>query len=132
MRLQMTPKIVRRLLSADGYLDLGMPQRAIEELDKIADAGPLEGPIKLMHGIALKQVGNFTDAITHLEKAARVMPTPIRRFAWRELVDAYRAVGSMKLAEMADKLGGSGEFQLKIALPFANMTLDIPSHPKTA
>jgi predicted Zn-dependent protease len=132
MRIQMTPKTVRRLLSADGYIDLGMPEKAIEELEKITDAGPLEGPTQLMHGIALKQVGNFTDAITHLEKAARIMPTPIRRFAWRELVDAYRAVGSMKLAEMAQKLGGDGEFQLKIALPFANMTLDLPSHPKTA
>lgn len=132
MRIQMTPKTVRRLLSADGYIDLGLPERAIEELEKITDAGPLEGPTHLMHGIALKQVGNFTDAITHLEKAARIMPTPIRRFAWRELVDAYRAVGSMKLAEMAQKLGGDGEFQLKIALPFANMTLDLPSHPKTA
>lgn len=132
MRIQMTPKTVRRLLSADGYLDLGMPERAIEELEKITDAGPLEGPTQLMHGIALKQVGNFTDAVTHLEKAARIMPSPIRRFAWRELVDAYRAVGSMQLAETAEKLGGEGEFQLKIALPFANMTLDIPSHPKTA
>ena len=132
MRIQMTPKTVRRLLSADGYIDLGMPERAIEELEKITDAGPLEGPTQLMHGIALKQVGNFTDAITHLEKAARIMPSPIRRFAWRELVDAYRAVGSMQLAETAQKLGGDGEFQLKIALPFANMTLDIPSHPKTA
>lgn len=132
MRIQMTPKIVRRLLSADGYLDLGMPERAIIELEKITDAGPLEGPTQLMHGIALKQVGNFPEAVTHLEKAARIMPTPIRRFAWRELVDAYRAVGSMQLAEMAEKLGGSGEFQLKIALPFADMTLDIPSHPKTA
>lgn len=132
MRIQMTPKTVRRLLSADGYIDLGMPERAIEELEKITDAGPLEGPTQLMHGIALKQVGNFTDAITHLEKAARIMPSPIRRFAWRELVDAYRAVGSMQLAETAQKLGGDGEFQLKIALPFANMTLDIPSNPKTA
>lgn len=130
MRIQMTPKTVRRLLSADGYLDLGMPERAVEELEKIADAGPLEGPTRLMHGIALKQIGNFTDAITTLEKAARIMPAPIRSFAWRELVDAYRAVGSMKLAENAEKLGGTGEFQLKIALPFADMTLDIPSHPK--
>ena len=132
MRIQMTPKTVRRLLSADGYIDLGMPERAIEELEKITDAGPLEGPTQLMHGIALKQVGNFTDAITHLEKAARIMPSPIRRFAWRELVDAYRAVGSLQLAETAQTLGGDGEFQLKIALPFANMTLDIPSHQKTS
>ena len=132
MRIQMTPKTVRRLLSADGYLDLGMPERAIEELEKIADAGPLEGPTKLMYGIALKQIGNFSNAITQLEKAARLMPKPINRFAWRELVDAYRAVGSLKLAEMAEKLGGSDEFQLKIALPFADLTLDVPSSPKTS
>lgn len=129
MRIQMTPKTVRRLLSADGYLDLGMPERAVEELQKIEDAGPLEGPVQLMHGIALKQVSNHRDAITHLEKAARIMPSPIRRFAWRELVDAYRAVGSEDLAEMAQKLGGDGEFQLKISLPFANLTLNIPATP---
>lgn len=130
MRIQMTPKIVRRLLSADGYLDLGMPERAIEELARIEDAGPLEGPVQLLHGIALKQTNNNRDAIPHLERAARIMPSPIRRFAWRELVDAYRAVGSEELAEMAQKLGGDGDFQLKIALPFAQMMLNIPNSTK--
>ena len=104
MRIQMTPKTVRRLLSADGYLDLGMPERAVQELDKIEDAGPLEGPTQLLHGIALKQTSNFRDAITHLERAARIMPSPIRRFAWRELVEAYKAVGSDELAEMAPRI----------------------------
>ncbi len=132
MRIQMTPKTVRRILSADGYLDLGMPERAVEELDKIEDAGPLEGPVQLLHGIALKQTNNHREAITHLEKAARIMPSPIRRFAWRELVEAYRAVGSEDLANMAQKLGGDGEFQLKIALPFAQMTLNIPTSQKSA
>jgi len=130
MRIQMTPKTVRRILSADGYLDLGMPERAVEELEKISDAGPLEGPVQLLHGIALKQSNQHREAIGHLERAARVMPSPIRRFAWRELVDAYRAVGSLDLAEMAQKLGGDEDFQLKIALPFAQMTLDIPTSPK--
>ena len=78
MRIQMTPKTVRRLLSADGYLDLGMPEQAVQELEKIADAGPLEGPAQLLHGIALKQTTNFRDAITHLERAARIMPSPIQ------------------------------------------------------
>ncbi len=71
MRVQLTPKTVRRLLSADGYLDLGMPERAVEELEKIEDAGPLEGPRQLLHGIALKQTSNHRDAITHLERTAR-------------------------------------------------------------
>lgn len=132
MRIQMTPKTVRRILSADGYLDLGMPERAVEELERVQDAGPLEGPVQLLHGIALKQTNNHRDAIPHLERAARIMPSPIRRFAWRELVEAYRAVGSDDLAEMALKLGGDGEFQLKIALPFAQMTLNIPTTPKMA
>lgn len=132
MRIQMTPKTVRRILSADGYLDLGMPERAVEELERVQDAGPLEGPVQLLHGIALKQTNNHRDAIPHLERAARIMPSPIRRFAWRELVEAYRGVGSDDLAEMALKLGGDGEFQLKIALPFAQMTLNIPTTPKMA
>ena len=131
MRVQMTPKTVRRLLSADGYLDLGMPERAVAELEKIEDAGPLEGPRQLLHGIALKQTQNHRDAINHLERAARIMPSPIRRFAWRELVDAYRAVGSEDLATMAEKLGGDGEFQLKISLPNANLTLNIAMSPKS-
>ncbi len=131
MRVQMTPKTVRRLLSADGYLDLGMPVQAIEELEKMSEAGPLEGPRQLLHGIALKQTNNHRDAITHLERAARIMPSPIRRFAWRELVDAYKAVGSAELATLAEKLGGEGDFQLQISLPNAQITLNIPMAPKT-
>lgn len=130
MRITMTPKVVQRLLSADGYLDLGMPRRAVAELEKIQEPGVLEGPVQLMHGIALKQTNNPRDAIPHLERAARVMPSPIRRFAWRELVDAYRAVGNHELAEMAEKLGGDGEFQLRIALPYSQMMLNIPTSPK--
>lgn len=132
MRVQMAPKTVRRLLSADGYLDLGMPTQAARELDKISDAGPLEGPRQLLLGIALKQSQNHSLAIQHLEKAARIMPSPIRRFAWKELVEAYRAVGSEELAELAEKLAGEGEYQLKITLPLAEKTVDIAISPKTA
>jgi Flp pilus assembly protein TadD len=132
MRVQMAPKTVRRLLSADGYLDLGMPTQAARELDKITDAGPLEGPRQLLLGIALKQSQNHSLAIQHLEKAARIMPSPIRRFAWKELVEAYRAVGSEELAELAEKLAGEGEYQLKITLPLAEKTVDIAISPKTA
>lgn len=132
MRVQMAPKTVRRLLSADGYLDLGMPTQAARELDKITDAGPLEGPRQLLLGIALKQSQDHSLAIQHLEKAARIMPSPIRRFAWKELVEAYRAVGSEELAELAEKLAGDGEYQLKITLPLAEKTVDIAISPKTA
>jgi hypothetical protein len=131
MRIQITPKTVRRLLSADGYLDLGMPRQAIQELGLIQDAGVLEGPRELLFGIALKQVGDNPAAIHHLEKAARLMPSPIRRFAWRELEGAYRAVGSEELAGLAHKLAGDGKFELRIQLPNSNQFLNIPVGEKS-
>ena len=125
MRTTLTPKTVRRLLAADGFLDLNLPAEAVAELDRITDAGPLEGPRQLLLGIALKAAGNVEKAILSLEQAARIMPAPIRRFAWRELVDCYRTVGSAELAELATRLGGSDDLQLRIALPCSSLTLDI-------
>lgn len=125
MRTTLTPKTIRRLLAADGYLDLNLPAEAISELHRITDAGPLEGPRQLLLGIALKTLGQTENAINSLERAARIMPAPIRRFAWRELVDCYRAVGSEELAELAAKLGGTDDLQLRIALPCSSLTLDI-------
>ena len=129
MRAQLAPRTVRRLLSADGYMDLNMPDRAVAELEKIEDAGPLEGPCHLLHGIALKQLENHKDAITHLERAARLMPSVVRRIAWKELAECYRAVGSEELASLATKLAGDCDLQLKIALPFAASTIDFAMTP---
>ena len=125
MRTTLTPKTVRRLLAADGFLDLNLPAEAISELHRISDAGPLEGPRQLLLGIALKADGRTEDAIRSLERAARIMPAPSRRFAWRELVECYRAVGSEEMAELAGKLGGTDDLQLRIALPCSPLTLDI-------
>lgn len=131
MRAPLAPKSVRRLLSADGYMDLNMPEQALVELQKMPEGGPLEGPRHLLSGIALKQLDRSQEAISHLEKAARLMPSPVRRFAWRELVDCYRAAGSEKLAEMADKLAGDVDLQLRITLPFAQTTIELSMAPKS-
>jgi hypothetical protein len=100
-------------------MDLGLADRAAAELEHIPAAGPLEGPRLLMLGMAKKQLGDFQGAVTDLEQAARIMPRPIRRFVWRELVDAYRAVGADDLSAMAEELGGDAELQLTIHLPQA-------------
>jgi predicted Zn-dependent protease len=124
MRVSLTPRAVRRLLAADGYLDLGMPEQAVEELDRIDAAGPLEGPRQLLRGIAMKQLDDHTTAIQHLEKAARLMPSPVRKFAWRELAESYEAVGSEDLAALATKLAGPIDYQLRISLPFSDLTIE--------
>lgn len=125
MRVQMTPRTVRRLLAADGYLDLGLADRAAAELEQISVAGPLEGPRLLLLGLARKQLGDFGAAVRHLERAARMMPRAVRRFVWRELVDAYRGVGCEELAAMAEELGGDAELQLTIQLPSSSSDLQV-------
>lgn len=123
MRSQLTPKAIRRLISADGYIALSMPHKAIAELEKTEDMGPLEGPRQLLMGLAKKLDGQHSDAIPHLEQAARTMPSSARRFAWSELVGCYQAVGAESLAEVAQQLGGDSEFELRIALPFGDLNI---------
>lgn len=123
MRNQITPKNIRRLVAADGYMALNMPERAVEELQKIEDLGPLEGPRRLLLGLALKRSGNEESAIPHLETAARLMPTPIRSFAWSELASCYRRTGSDELADLAETLGGDRSYELRIALPFSELNI---------
>ena len=123
MRSIITPKTIRRMVAADGYLELNLPGLAVEELQKVDHAGPLEGPRQLLLGLARKRSGDSEGAIRHLEQAARTMPKPARRFAWSELVSCYRCTGSEDMAELADSLGGDREYELRIALPNAELTI---------
>lgn len=123
MRTQVTPKNIRRLVAADGYMALNMPERAVEELNKVSDLGPLEGPRRLLLGLALKRSGEQESAIPHLEKAARLMPAPVRSFAWSELASCYRRMGNDDLAELAESLGGERSYELRIALPFSELNI---------
>ena len=116
MRSQVTPKTIRRLVAADGYMALNMNERAATELRKADDSGPLEGPRQLLLGLALKRSGHEDGAIPHLEKAARLMPSPVRTFAWSELAECYRSSGSEELADLAETLGGDRTYDLRIAL----------------
>ena len=125
MRSQVTPKCVRRLIAADGYMALEMNERAVSELEKADEMGPLEGPRQLLLGLALKRCGEEDSAIRHLEQAARLMPSPVRSFAWSELASCYRQTGSEELADLAETLGGDRVYELRIAL--ANSELHICS-----
>jgi len=124
MRTTVTPKTIRRLLAADGYLQLELPEQAVSELEKIDHAGALEGPRQLLLGISLKRAGYSNDAVRHLESAARVMPGPVRNFAWSELADCYRESGSDEMADLAESLGGEKIYELRIALPFGEINVE--------
>jgi tetratricopeptide (TPR) repeat protein len=95
-----TRKAARRLLAADGFLDLGMPSHALKELDKIEDPGSLEPSVYFLRGLCLKQMGDYDHAIPWLEEAARLIPSPLSRFAWKSLEECYSAQGNATMAQM--------------------------------
>jgi tetratricopeptide (TPR) repeat protein len=108
----MTPeqrKVARRILAADGYLDLNMPGHALKELDRIDDAGAFEASVFYLRGCALKASGEFESAIPWLEEAARMIPAPLSRFAWKSLGECYREQGDSAMAELAQLAAETAE-----------------------
>ena len=129
MRTQITPTQLRHLLAADGYLDLQLPEAALRELRKSANLGPMEGPRMLLMGKALKQMFQHDEAIEVLERAARILPKPVRRIAWRELVECYRSVGSEQLADFAEQLAGEEPLRFSVSLADSEIVLESDSSP---
>ncbi len=59
---------------AEGYLELGLPQRALESLAKIAEPGGLSPGGLYLQGEALRAMERYEDALTPLERVASDMP----------------------------------------------------------
>lgn len=95
-------KDLRALTAADGYLQLGLPERALAELDAIETPGSLEAPIAYLRGEALKAQERFEDAIGPLQRAARLIPAPHNQPIWSSLVDCLRRVNHEDLAEVVE------------------------------
>ncbi len=126
MRSNISPKTIRCLVAADGYLDLDMPEQALRELQSIDDAGFYEAPRQFLIGRAMKMQFRFDEAIQPLEKAARKMPSPFRRAAWAELVECYRSLGNEELAQIAETLSrpADGMTAFKLVLPEIDISLE--------
>ncbi|MGH7200729.1 MAG: tetratricopeptide repeat protein [Planctomycetaceae bacterium] len=106
-------KMVRHLRGADGYLQLQMPDHALEELDRIADPGPLEAPLQVLRGEALRTKQDYDAAIPALQRAAELIPPPFNRAAWLSLADCFRRRGQEHLAEVVEM--------------FANLPAEMPA-----
>lgn len=99
-RYSFPPRILRYLSAADGYLDLQMPARALAELDRMGDPGPLEAPAAFLRGEALKAQQRYTEAIEPLQRAAKLIPAPHNQVAWQSLAECFRLRGDATLAEI--------------------------------
>lgn len=111
-------KTVRRLISAEGYLELGMPQQALRELDHVTDPGALTASFAFLRGESLRRVGRYTEAIQPLQYAADLLPIPHSQLPWRSLGTCYRESGQDELAETAEHTASEIASEANIHLRF--------------
>jgi len=111
MKTQVSPKTLRRLTAAEGYLELNLPAYALEELAAIDNPGAFEPLIQYMTGEALKDQCRFEDAIEPLKRAAQMIPAPHNRAAWLSLGECFRARGRDDLAEVVEMFANTKHLQ---------------------
>ncbi|MCL2116985.1 MAG: hypothetical protein FWH27_01015 [Planctomycetaceae bacterium] len=83
-------RVVKRLTEASGYLDLEMPQQALETLRGIRIPGPFEAQIAFLRGKALQQAKQFEDAAVCLAVAAKSIPPEYKKMAFEYLSECVR------------------------------------------
>lgn len=65
---------IRRLAKAEGFLTLGLPGKALEILNSRSNWSSMPYEANLLAGLAYRELGEFLQAISHLEKAAKLKP----------------------------------------------------------
>ncbi|MBN2292467.1 MAG: tetratricopeptide repeat protein [Pirellulales bacterium] len=91
-------RLTKRLSEADGYIDLGMSQHALNRLDGIGAAGPFAPAVAMLRGKALWQQKRFDEAAKQLREAADGLSTPMSRQAWLALSLYYQRQGDVEEA----------------------------------
>jgi tetratricopeptide (TPR) repeat protein len=99
MDANQTNRIARRLAAAEGYLELGLPVDALDELQKIENAGPFQAAYMWMMGESLRVQGLSEEAIAPLRQAARALPSETGHQAWEALKDCLEKSGRSATAE---------------------------------
>lgn len=110
MATRLTNQIIRRLTSAEGYLELDLPELALEELERVQNPGEFSVPVRWLKADALKAQGRYDEAIALLRQVARSVPKPLRRQAWESLSECLKSAG--RTAAASDALATSKQFSV--------------------
>jgi Flp pilus assembly protein TadD len=81
---------------AEGYLELGMPQHALQALGRLGDPTGFEVEALYLWGEGLREMDRFFEALVPLERAAKMAPADIRvriALGW-----CYKRIGRLDLA----------------------------------
>lgn len=84
------------VLQAEGYLELGMAQHALDVLARVGDPETLPGHGLYLTGEALRSLGRFREAIEPLTRASQADPGNIH--IWLALGWCYKRVSRIDLA----------------------------------
>ncbi len=96
MTLGMTQlvRVAKRLTAASGYLELGMPQQALDVLEHLGPPGPFDAEIEYLRGHALRLQHRYREAARKFRLAAEKLPQQDDDAAWLALSVIYNKVGS--------------------------------------
>jgi len=84
---------------AEGYLELGMAQHALDELDELKEATTGSPRALYLRGEALRELERYPEALKPLRKAAKVDPEDIH--VWLALGWCHKRMGRVDLAVKA-------------------------------
>lgn len=102
-------RVMRRLTKAEGYLELGMPDQALSELQSIGDPGPYSVPHLLMTAAALKAQGKTDEASDSLRQIAQNLPKVSKADVWKVLGKFLKKLGrSVEPIDLEKILGAVG------------------------
>jgi len=102
-------RVAKRLQEASGYVELGMPQHALDCLVGLGELGPFEAEVELVRGEAYRAQHRYDDAAVALKAAAKRFPSPFDKSAWLALGLCYFQAGNKaKAAQMLARARGVG------------------------
>jgi hypothetical protein len=101
MNRPIPPRVARRFAAAEGYHELGMASHAMEELERIDDAGVWEASHSFLKGLALKAEKRFSDAVESFHRAAELLPVSQRQPVWSHISECFDEAGYKNLAAVA-------------------------------
>ncbi len=81
---------------AEGLLEFGLPQQALNELSRLAEGDANEVQTLYLRGEALRTLERYSDAIVPLRKVSEIEPENTR--VWLALGWCYKRIGRIDLA----------------------------------
>jgi hypothetical protein len=88
-------QVIRHLTAAEGYLELGLPQSALLELQKVKEPGQYAVPHLWLTGEALRAEGRFAEAIEPLSNVIGNLPPFLCDVAKASLQECLKQTGQV-------------------------------------